>query len=245
MLITCFSPEALPARQVGLRDVAGHDRLRAEADARQEHLHLLDRGVLRLVENDERIVERAAAHERERRDLDDVALDEARDAIEAQHLVERVVHRPQVRIDLLREIARQEAEPLAGLDRRPHQHDAPHAIGLQRLDRAGDGQVGLARAGRADAEREIVARGCCARYSRWLRAARADARRDACAPGSAVLRRASASRRAAACVMPRSRSARCTRSGVTSPSLRRARTARCSIVLGVAVQRARRPTIGK
>ena len=54
----------------------------------------------------------------------------ARDAVEAQHLVERVVHRPQIRIDFLRHVAGQEAEPLARLHRRAHQHDAPHAFAL-------------------------------------------------------------------------------------------------------------------
>src|SRR6185312_14334831 len=48
--------------KVRLRDVARHDGLRAEADARQEHLHLLDGRVLRLIENNEGIVERAATH---------------------------------------------------------------------------------------------------------------------------------------------------------------------------------------
>ena len=59
------------ADEVGLRDVAGDHDLAAEAEAREEHLHLLGRGVLRLVEDDERVVQRAPAHERERRDLDD------------------------------------------------------------------------------------------------------------------------------------------------------------------------------
>ena len=35
----------------------------------EEHLHLLGRGVLRLVEDDEGVVERAPAHEGQRRDL--------------------------------------------------------------------------------------------------------------------------------------------------------------------------------
>jgi hypothetical protein len=65
-----IKPETSTARQVDLAGVAGDDRLRAEADPRQEHLHLLGRRVLRLVEDDERVVERAAAHERERRDLE-------------------------------------------------------------------------------------------------------------------------------------------------------------------------------
>ena len=43
--------------QVHLRDVAGDNDLRPEAQPGQEHLHLLAGGVLRLVENDERVVE--------------------------------------------------------------------------------------------------------------------------------------------------------------------------------------------
>ena len=143
-------------RQVCLRDVAGHDGARAEADARQEHLDLLDRGVLRLVEDDEGLVQRAAAHEGERRDLDHVPLDQARDAVEADHLVQRVVHRPQVGIDLLRQVARQETEPFARFHRGPHEHEAPHALALHRLDGTGDREVGLAGARRADAERQVV-----------------------------------------------------------------------------------------
>ena len=41
------------AGDVDLGDVAGDDRLGAEADPGEEHLHLLGRGVLRLVEDDE------------------------------------------------------------------------------------------------------------------------------------------------------------------------------------------------
>ena len=46
--------------EVDLGDVAGDDDLRAEAEPGEEHLHLLGRRVLRLVEDDERVVERAA-----------------------------------------------------------------------------------------------------------------------------------------------------------------------------------------
>ena len=75
-------------RQVDLRHVARDDRLRAEADAREEHLHLLGRRVLRFVEDDERVVERPAAHEGDRRDLDRPALDVALDAIGVEHVVQ-------------------------------------------------------------------------------------------------------------------------------------------------------------
>ena len=143
-------------RQVGLRDVACHHRARAEADAGQEHLDLLDRRVLRLVEDDECLVQRAAAHERQRRDLDDISLDQARDAVETNHLVERVVHRPEVRVHLLRQVARQETEPLTRLHGGPHQHEPAHALALHRLHGTCHGEIGLAGTRRTDAESEVV-----------------------------------------------------------------------------------------
>ena len=148
----------LAAREVDLRDVAGDHRLGAEADARQEHLHLLGRRVLRLVEDDEAVVQRAAAHVRERRDLDGLALEQLRRLVEAHQVVQRVVERTQVGVDLLREVAGQEAQPLAGLHRRAHQHQALDRVALQCVDGAGDGEVGLAGARRADAERDVVLR---------------------------------------------------------------------------------------
>lgn len=47
--------EVCPARQVDLRPVAGDDHAAAAAKARQEHLHLHRRGVLRFIQNDEGI----------------------------------------------------------------------------------------------------------------------------------------------------------------------------------------------
>ena len=118
----------LAGRQVDLRDVARHHRLGPEAEAREEHLHLLGRGVLRLVEDDERVVQRAPAHERERRDLDGAALEQPLDAIDFEHVVERVVERPQVRVHLLLQVAGQEPELLARFDGRPRQDDAAHLL---------------------------------------------------------------------------------------------------------------------
>ena len=143
-------------RQIDLRDVARDDRLGAEAEARQEHLHLLGRRVLRLVEDHERVVQRAAAHERDRRDLDRAALDVARHALDVEHVVQRVVERPQVRIDLLLQIAGQEPQLLARFDRRPRQDDAVDLLRHEERDRLRHRQVRLAGAGRADAEHDVV-----------------------------------------------------------------------------------------
>src|SRR6478609_3485676 len=64
--------------QVDLGHVARDNCLRSEAEAREEHLHLFGRGVLGLVEDDEGIVEGAAAHVRERGDFDRSPLHEPR-----------------------------------------------------------------------------------------------------------------------------------------------------------------------
>src|SRR3954453_2282537 len=88
----------LVARQVDLRDVARDDHLRAEPQPRQEHLHLLGRGVLRLVEDHERVVEGASPHEGQWRDLDDVALEMRGDLLRVEHVVQGVEERAQVRV---------------------------------------------------------------------------------------------------------------------------------------------------
>jgi hypothetical protein len=142
--------------QVDLGHVAGNDRGRAEADAGQEHLHLLDRRVLRLVEDDERIVERAAAHVRQRRDLDDVLFQQLDDFLHAEHLVQRVVQRAQVGVDFLGKVAGQEAELLAGFDRGADQDQALHAGFVERFDRHRDREEGLAGTCRADAEVDVM-----------------------------------------------------------------------------------------
>ena len=80
-------------------------------------------------------------------------------ALGLDHVVERVVERAQVGVDLGHEVAGQEAEALAGLDRRAGEDDALHLLGLQRLHRHGDRQPALAGAGRAEPEGDDVAGG--------------------------------------------------------------------------------------
>ena len=81
------------------------------------------------------------------------ALDDAR----VHQIVERVVDRPQIGIDLLAHVAGQEAEPLAGFDRRPRQDDAVDFLALEQLHGVGDREPGLAGAGRAGAEHQRMA----------------------------------------------------------------------------------------
>ncbi len=117
---------------------------------------MLARGVLGLVDDDEAVVQRAAAHEREGRDLDLPLFEVARDLLGAQHVVQRVEERAQVRIDLGHEVTREESEALTGLDGRAREEDALHPALGQGGGGHGDRQERLAGAGRADPERDRV-----------------------------------------------------------------------------------------
>src|SRR3990172_5540774 len=81
------------AGEVDLGHVARYHGLRVEPQPGEEHLHLFRRGVLGLVEDDEGVVERPAAHERQGRDLDVAALDQLVRLFGLDHVVERVVER--------------------------------------------------------------------------------------------------------------------------------------------------------
>ena len=100
--------------------------------------------------------ERAPAHEGERRDLDHAGGEAALDPLRRQHVVECVVERPEIGIDLLAHVAGQKAEPLAGLDRRPRQDQPVASAALQAGRGEGDREIGLAGAGGAGGEHEIV-----------------------------------------------------------------------------------------
>ena len=144
------------ARQVDLRHVARDDEPRIAAHARQEHLDLRQGGVLRLVQNDEGIVQRAAAHVGQRGDLHGPLFEVFLELGRRDHVVQRVVQRLQVGVQLLLHVAGQETQLLARLDGRTREDDAPHLPLLQRADGQRDGRIGLARAGRPHGEQQVV-----------------------------------------------------------------------------------------
>jgi hypothetical protein len=146
----------LPARQVHLRDVAGDHRAGTDADAGEEHFHLLGRCVLRLVQDDEGMIQGAAAHVGQRCDFDVLLLEQLGDLVEAHQVIQRVIEWTQVGVDLLRQVTGEKAEPFAGFHGRSRQHDAADLVALEGVDGAGHGKVGLAGAGRADAEGDVV-----------------------------------------------------------------------------------------
>ena len=126
------------------------------AHARQEHLHLRNRGVLTLVEDDHGVVQRPPAHVGQRGDLDQVVVHVPADLLVVHQVVQRIEQGPQIGVDLGLEVARQEAQVLAGLDRRPHQHDLLDPPAPQERNGHRHRQVGFARSRRPDAEDQLV-----------------------------------------------------------------------------------------
>src|SRR5436190_2431200 len=149
-------PRLLPLRKVDLRLVAGDDDLGVHPQPREKHLHLHRRRILRLVEDDERVAQRAPAHERERGDLDDPGFERLLDALLRHHLVECVVERSEIGIDLRLHVPGEEAETLPSLHGRPGEHDAPDTLARQRLHRRRDGGIRLPRPRRSDADDDVV-----------------------------------------------------------------------------------------
>ena len=144
------------AREVDLRYIAGDHRLGPESDAGKEHLHLLRSGVLRFVEDDEAVVQGSTAHERERGNFYGTSLHQLLHPFGLNHVVQSVVERPEIRVDLRHQITGQEPQLLPGFNGRTGQDYAGHLLGQQGLHREGDREVALARTGGADADRDDV-----------------------------------------------------------------------------------------
>ncbi len=72
------------------------------------------------------------------------------------HLLERIVERLQVGVELFAQVAGQEAEVLARFHRRAREDDAAHLAFLERLHGEGHGGVGLAGTGGADGEDHVA-----------------------------------------------------------------------------------------
>ena len=114
------------------------------------------RGVLRLVEDDDGVVERAAAHERQRSDLNHARLHVFLKLQGRDHVLEGIVERLQVRVDLVLHVAGKKTELLARLHCRTREDDFAAELVLQRIHGERDGYVGLAGSGGAEGERQVI-----------------------------------------------------------------------------------------
>ena len=150
------SPDFCPGARSVWRRIAIDHHPRPLAKSGQEHLHLHRGRVLRLVQKDRGLGQRPPAHEGERRDLDHAGLNAALDHPPIHEVVERVIDRAQIGIDLVAHVAGQEAEPLAGLDRGARQHQPLDQTLFEERDGMADREPGLAGAGRAFGEHQLM-----------------------------------------------------------------------------------------
>ena len=72
--------------------------------------------------------------------------------------MQSVVKRAEIGVHLFLHVARQEAEPFAGLNGRAGQHNPVHAARLQQRDTLRHRQIGLARTGWPDPKHHVAAR---------------------------------------------------------------------------------------
>ena len=144
------------AREVDLGGVAGDYHLGVDTEAGQEHLHLMFGGVLGLVEDDDGIVESASAHEGERGDLDGIRFHILLQFDGGEHILESVIERAQVWVDLILHVAGEESEFLASLDSRSGEDDAFALTVFQGRHGEGDSDIRLSGSGGAESEREVV-----------------------------------------------------------------------------------------
>ena len=111
----------------------------------EKHFHLLFGGVLGFVQDDEGVIERAPPHESQGRNLELATLEGFVDAIKPHEVIECVVQRTQIRVDLLRQVPRQEAQALASFHRRPGEHDALGPLALKGVKYRAIGAAALLR----------------------------------------------------------------------------------------------------
>ena len=102
------------------------------------------------------VVERSAAHIRERRDFDISALNVLLVSLSAEHVKQRVVERTEIRVDLALQITRQKSELLTRLNSGTREDNAVDLLASESCDSHCDREVGLARTRGAYADGDRV-----------------------------------------------------------------------------------------
>ena len=146
----------LPVGEVDLAYVAGDDEFGVDAHAGEEHFELVAGGVLRLVEDDEGVVEGASPHVGEGCDLYDFRLEVLRELPGRNHVGERVVERLEVGVDFFFHVAGEESEVFSRFHRRPAEDDAFYLFVAECFHGDGDGGVCFSGARGACDEEQVV-----------------------------------------------------------------------------------------
>ena len=143
-------------RKVDLRTVPRDHHARSFTKTGQEHLHLHGGRVLRLIQHNKGIGQGAAPHKGKRRDLDLLLFDQFGRLFPRQEIIQRIVERLHIRIDLVLHITREEAELFTRFDRRTGQDNLIHVALNEHGHADSNREIGFTRARWADAKRKFV-----------------------------------------------------------------------------------------
>ena len=125
----------LSIRQVNLRQVSGYDYLGVKSNTGQKHLHLRLRRILRLIQYDKRIIQCPSSHIGERRDLYYTPFQIFGNRFRSHHLIQSIIERTQIGIDLTLQVSRQKTQLFPGLNRGSCQDNPADLILLKSLVR--------------------------------------------------------------------------------------------------------------
>src|SRR5262249_40523416 len=127
--INCFQQAtSASVGQIDLRNVPRDHCLGVKSQARHKHFHLLGSSVLRLVQNDKRIIQSTAAHESDGRDLNDIFFQITVHSLRIKHVVESIIKRAQIWIDFFLQCPRQKAQTFSSFHCRTCQNDPIHTL---------------------------------------------------------------------------------------------------------------------
>ena len=149
-------PGCHTARKVDLAQIAGDDHAGIFPKPRQKHFHLNGRGVLCLVKNDISIRQGPAAHKGQWCHFDFAGFKTAVDLFGRQHVVESVIERAQIGVDLVAHIARQKPQTFPGFNRRARQYNPVHPAGGKHRHRHSNREIGLSGSRRSQSECQLT-----------------------------------------------------------------------------------------
>ena len=115
-------------RQVYLGNIAGNDHSAVISQTGKEHLYLLRGGILRLIEDDERLIKSASPHVGERCYLDYTLFHIFCEALAAEHIKERIIQRTQIGVYLILEVTGKKSQLFTGFNCRTGEDYLPYLM---------------------------------------------------------------------------------------------------------------------
>ena len=142
--------------KVYLCQVSGYYHFRVHTHTGEEHLYLLRSGVLCFVEYYNRVVQGASAHECQRRYLNDVVVHVLLKLCHWYHILQRVIERLKVWVNLVAHVTGQESELFTGFYSGATEDNFPYFAVLECLDGKCYGGICLSCSGRSYCKQHVV-----------------------------------------------------------------------------------------